>query len=90
MNKKKKELSTTQVIMLGFLLVILAGTILLMLPVCSQKGTFTPFLTSLFTATTCVCVTGLVVVDTYAHWSIIGQIVILILIQIGGLGVVTL
>lgn len=90
MKKKKKELSTTQVIMLGFLLAILAGTLLLMLPVCSKDGTFTPFLTSLFTATTCVCVTGLVVVDTYAHWSFFGQIVILLLIQIGGLGVVTL
>ncbi len=90
MKKKKRELSTTQVIMLGFLLAILAGTLLLMLPVCSKDGTFTPFLTSLFTATTCVCVTGLVVVDTYAHWSLFGQIVILILIQIGGLGVVTL
>lgn len=90
MNKKKKELSTTQVIMLGFLSVILIGALILMLPVCSKEGTFTPFLTSLFTATTCVCVTGLVVVDTYAHWSVFGQIVILLLIQIGGLGVVTL
>lgn len=87
---KKKELSTTQVIMLGFLVVILIGTLLLMLPVCSKEGVFTPFLTSLFTATTSVCVTGLVVVDTYAHWSVIGQVVILLLIQCGGLGVVTL
>ena len=90
MNKKKKELSTTQVIMLGFLSVILVGTLILMLPVCSKEGSVTPFLTSLFTATTCVCVTGLVVVDTYAHWSVFGQIIILLLIQIGGLGVVTL
>lgn len=90
MAKKKKELSTTQVIMLGFLVVILIGALLLMLPICSSEGTFTPFLTSLFTATTCVCVTGLVVVDTYAHWSTIGHIVMLLLIQCGGLGVVTL
>lgn len=90
MSKKKKELSTTQVIMLGFLALIIIGALLLMLPVCSSQGTFTPFLTSLFTATTCVCVTGLVVVDTYAHWSTIGHIVILLLIQCGGLGVVTL
>lgn len=90
MLKKKKELSTTQVIMLGFLVTILIGALLLMLPVCSKEGIFTPFLTCLFTSTTSVCVTGLVVVDTYAHWSIIGQIVILGLIQIGGLGVVTL
>ena len=90
MKKKKKELSTTQVIMLGFLALILIGALLLMLPVCSSEGTFTPFLTSLFTATTCVCVTGLVVVDTYAYWSTVGHIVMLILIQCGGLGVVTL
>lgn len=90
MNKKKKELSTTQVIMLGFLAVILIGALLLMLPICSSEGTFTSFLTCLFTATTSVCVTGLVVVDTYAHWSTMGHIVILLLIQCGGLGVVTL
>ena len=90
MLKKKKELSTTQVIMLGFLVTILLGSLLLMLPVCSKGGVFTPYLTCLFTATTSVCVTGLVVVDTYAHWSVIGQIIILFLIQIGGLGVVTL
>ena len=90
MNKKKKELSTTQVIMLGFLAVILMGALLLMLPICSSEGTFTSFLTCLFTATTSVCVTGLVVVDTYAHWSTMGHIVILLLIQCGGLGVVTL
>ncbi len=90
MLKKKKELSTTQIIMLGFLALIMAGTLLLMLPICSKEGVVTPFLTSLFTATTCVCVTGLVVVDTYAHWSSVGHIVMLILIQCGGLGVVTL
>lgn len=90
MLKKKKELSTTQIIMLGFLLLIFAGALVLMLPVCSKEGSVTPFLTSLFTATTCVCVTGLVVVDTYAHWSTFGHIVMLILIQCGGLGVVSL
>ena len=90
MKSYKKELSTTQIIMLGFLGLIMIGTLVLMLPVCSSSGTFTPFLTSLFTATTCVCVTGLVVVDTYAHWSTVGHIVMLILIQCGGLGVVTL
>lgn len=90
MKRKKKELSTTQIIMLGFLALIFIGALLLMLPICSSKGTVTPFLTSLFTATTCVCVTGLVVVDTYAHWSTFGHIVMLLLIQCGGLGVVTL
>lgn len=59
-----------------------------MLPICSAKGEVTPFLTALFTATTSVCVTGLVVVDTYLHWSFAGQLVILILVQIGGLGMI--
>ena len=90
MKRKKKELSTTQIIMLGFLALIFIGALLLMLPICSSKGSDTPFLSSLFTATTCVCVTGLVVVDTYAHWSTFGHIVMLLLIQCGGLGVVTL
>ena len=90
MKRKKKELSTTQIIMLGFLALILIGALLLMLPICSSDGTFTSFLTSLFTSTTCVCVTGLVVVDTYAHWSTVGHVVMLVLIQCGGLGVVTL
>ena len=70
------------------MLVILAGTLLLMLPVSSAPAVETGFLTALFTATTSVCVTGLVVVDTYAHWSLFGQFVILILVQVGGLGVV--
>ncbi|MCR5591195.1 MAG: potassium transporter TrkH [Lachnospiraceae bacterium] len=74
---------------LSFFLAILAGTALLMLPFSSVPGETTGFLTALFTATTSVCVTGLVVVDTYAHWSIFGQLVILFLIQIGGLGVVS-
>ena len=90
MSKNNKELSTTQVIMLGFLSVILVGSLLLMMPFSSADGTFTPYLTALFTSTTSVCVTGLVVVDTYAHWSFIGQLIILVLIQCGGLGVVTL
>ena len=72
----------------SFLLVITVGALLLMLPVASAPGQQTGFLTALFTATTSVCVTGLVVVDTYAHWSLFGQFVILLLIRIGGLGVV--
>ncbi len=87
---KKKELSTTQVILLGFLFTIIIGTFLLSLPICSASGQATPFIDALFTATTSVCVTGLVVVDTYAHWSFFGQLVILILAQIGGLGVVSI
>lgn len=82
-------MSTTQLIVVGFLSAILIGTLLLMLPVSSAAGEVTSFTEALFTATTSVCVTGLVVVDTYAHWSLFGQIVILILIQCGGLGIIS-
>lgn len=87
---KKKELSTTQVILLGFLFAIIIGTFILSLPVCSASGQSTSFIDALFTATSSVCVTGLSVVDTYSYWSFFGQLVILILAQIGGLGVVSI
>ena len=74
---------------MSFLLAIAVGTILLMLPVSTAPGETTGMLTALFTATTSVCVTGLVVADTYAHWSVFGQLVILLLIQVGGLGIIT-
>ena len=74
---------------LGFLLVILAGSVLLMLPISTREGVRTPFLETLFTSTSAVCVTGLVIHDTATYWSAFGQLVILLLIQIGGLGVVT-
>lgn len=80
------RLTRTQIIALGFLLIILLGTLLLMLPIASRDGQVTPFFDCLFTATSATCVTGLVVVDTYRHWTMFGQIVILIMIQIGGLG----
>lgn len=86
----KRTLSSPQVMVLGFAAVILTGALILMLPMSSAKGTWTPFVDSLFTATTSVCVTGLVTVDTGSHWSLFGQTVVLLLIQIGGLGVVTL
>lgn len=86
---KKISLSTTQVIALGFFLAILIGALLLMLPVSSSNGTSTPFIDSLFTSTTSVCVTGLVVKNTFEHWSTFGHVVILFLIQFGGLGIVT-
>ena len=86
---KNNRISPVQLIPVSFLLAILVGTFLLMLPVSTAWGESTGLLTALFTATTSVCVTGLVVVDTYAHWSVFGQTVILILIQIGGLGVIT-
>lgn len=87
---KKRRLSSTQIIVLGFLGAILAGSLLLMIPAASADGVQTDFLTALFTATTSICVTGLVVVDTFSHWSFFGQFIILLLIQIGGFGVITI
>ena len=90
---KKKfciNLSTTQTILLSFLLAILFGSALLALPVSSADGIAVPYIDALFTATTSICVTGLVTVPTFSTWSLFGQIVILFLIQIGGLGVVTI
>ena len=86
---KKKHLTSFQLIILGFAGVILLGSILLMLPVSSLDKVPTPFHEALFTATSAVCVTGLVVKDSGSYWSVFGQTVILALIQIGGLGVVT-
>lgn len=84
-----KQISTFQVILLGFLAVILLGSLLLMLPVSASAGTVTSFPNALFTATSAVCVTGLIVQDTATYWSEFGQAVILLLIQIGGLGVIS-
>ncbi len=78
-----------RVIASSFAGVIAIGTLLLTLPICSRSGQFTPFFDALFTATSATCVTGLVVYDTYSHFSEFGQVVILTLIQIGGLGLVT-
>lgn len=90
MNKtRKKHISSFRIIILGFAATILIGTVLLMLPVSSSAGNYTPFLDALFTATSSVCVTGLIVHDTATYWSAFGQVVILLLIQIGGLGVIT-
>ncbi|MCR4901409.1 MAG: potassium transporter TrkH [Butyrivibrio sp.] len=87
---KKSKLSSTQIIVLGFLVAIIIGALILMLPVATAPGETTDVVTALFTATTSICVTGLVVVDTFSHWSFIGQLIILFLIQIGGFGVITL
>lgn len=87
--KKPFRLSAAQIMVLGFAGVVLLGAGLLMLPISSAGGVVTPFVDALFTATTSVCVTGLVVVDTGSYWSTFGQFIILFLIQIGGLGVVT-
>lgn len=80
--------STTQLILLGFLLTILVGALLLMIPAATASGEGADFLTALFTATTSVCVTGLVVETTATYWSLLGHIIILALIQIGGLGII--
>lgn len=85
-----KRLSRVQTIALGFLLIIAVGTVLLMLPAASRNGESAGFLNALFTATSSTCVTGLVVVDTYSSWTVFGQMVIMFLIQIGGLGFITI
>ena len=87
---KRIRFTTTQIILLSFLLVILIGSVLLALPISSANENAVPYIDALFTATTSTCVTGLVTLPTFSTWSVFGQIVILILIQIGGLGVITI
>lgn len=87
--KKKFHFTTTHILLIGFLSLILIGAILLMLPVAASNRQMTPFVDALFTSTTSVCVTGLVTVNTLSHWSTFGHVVILILIQVGGLGFVS-
>lgn len=89
LQPKTRQTKPVQIITLSFLLVIAVGTVLLMLPISSRAGTFTPFTDALFTATSATCVTGLIIYDTYTHWNIFGQCLILLMIQIGGLGLVT-
>ena len=89
-EKKKFSLTTTQIILLSFLITILLGSVLLALPISAADGVSVSFTDALFTATTATCVTGLVTLPTYSTWSIFGQAVILALIQIGGLGVITI
>ncbi len=86
---KNKSTATSQLMLVSFLMLILIGALLLMLPAASADGTSTPFSDTLFTAVSATCVTGLVSVDTATHWSMFGQAIILIMIQIGGMGVVT-
>ena len=86
---KKKKFTSFQIIIFGFASVILVGALLLMLPIATKNRIVTPFNQALFTSTSAVCVTGLVVQDTATYWSLFGQSIILILIQIGGLGVIT-
>ena len=88
-KRTKLKLSTTHVILLGFLLTVLIGSLLLYLPISVKDGVSVSYIDALFTATTSTCVTGLVTVVTADTWSVFGQVVILLLIQIGGLGVIT-
>ncbi|MEF9955441.1 MAG: TrkH family potassium uptake protein [Clostridium sp.] len=89
-SKRVWSLTPAKIILGGFFLIILTGGILLSLPIASKSGQSTAFLDSIFTATSATCVTGLIVHDTYTYWSLFGQVIILILIQCGGMGVVTL
>ena len=89
-RNKRKSINPTRYIVLGFGAIILLGTLLLHLPISAQNGQPTPWLTCLFTATSATCVTGLILVDTAVHWSVFGQAVILLLLQLGGLGFVPL
>ncbi len=89
MKKTRISFSTTHIILLSFFLMVLLGGVLLSLPISSATGQWTPFVDALFTSTTATCVTGLVVVPTFSAWSTFGHIVILFLIQVGGLGVIT-
>lgn len=86
----RSSLGPSQILVAGFLTVILVATVLLMLPISSQSGQTTDFIDALFTSTSAVCVTGLVVVNTLEYWSLFGKIVILLCIQIGGLGFMSL
>ena len=88
--KIKKRLSSAQIVILGFFFIVLTGSILLSLPISSADGKAVPYVDALFTATTATCVTGLVTVPTVSTWSVFGQAVILVLIQVGGLGVITI
>ncbi|KZE83523.1 ATP synthase subunit J [Paenibacillus elgii] len=87
---KKIELTPPQILVIGFAAIILLGATLLSLPISSASGQPTLFIDALFTATSATCVTGLVVVDTGSHYSMFGQIVIISLIQVGGLGFMTM
>ena len=86
----KKGITYPKIVAFGFFILIAAGTILLLLPISSRQEGSTGLTDALFTATSASCVTGLVVADTYTHWTLFGQIVIICLIQIGGLGFLTI
>lgn len=89
-QKKEKELSPARTLAVGFFAIILIGALLLCFPFSSKSGSFTDFTDCIFTAASATCVTGISVAETYLHWSVFGQVVIMLLIQVGGLGFVTL
>ena len=89
-KKNKLKASPSQVLVLGFGIIIILGAILLNLPIASSDDQSVGFVNALFTATSAVCVTGLVVVDTATHWSAFGQVVIITLVQTGELGFMTM
>ncbi|MBQ7152398.1 MAG: Trk family potassium uptake protein [Clostridia bacterium] len=89
-TKRKRRLGSTATLLLSFLVIILVGAVLLCMPFSSNSGEFTNPLDALFTSVSATCVTGLVVFNTAVHWSLVGQIVILVLIQVGGIGVMTM
>ena len=86
----RKKLTPTRIILLGFLVLILMGSLLLMLPISQTQNQKVSFLDALFTATSASCVTGLVTVDTGTTWTLFGKFIILLLIQIGGLGIMSI
>ena len=88
--KNKNKIPPVRALSMGYAITILAGTILLLLPISTRSGETTKFIDALFTATSATCVTGLIPFDTFTHWTLFGQIVILLLIQIGGLGFMTI
>lgn len=83
-------MNATRIVAFGFVAIIFIGAILLTLPISSRAGEFTNFLDCLFTATSATCVTGLITVDTWTHWNLFGQVILLLLIQLGGLGFMTI
>ena len=87
--KKRLSLSTTHIILLSFLITIIIGSVILYLPISHKDGIKVSYIDALFTATTSTCVTGLVTLTTYSTWSYFGQLIIMILIQVGGLGVIS-
>lgn len=87
--KNRTHMTSFRVIIISFFCLILVGTLLLMLPISSRQRCVTSFPDAMFTAVSATCVTGLVVKDTATYWSLFGQVVILMLIQIGGMGVIT-